>query len=253
MARGGSVVASDLRPLRAWRGSSSVIARTFEQAVRTQLADHLTGDLTLRQLCEACVEVTSLPVSIVLATDGHLQAAMAASRGADAVEEAQFKLGEGPGVDAYTGGRPVLVGDFAQELSRWIHFVPAAQAFGIYGAFAYPLQLGVIRLGVLSIYTDRVRAIGDRQLRDQLELSELVTDAVLAMQAGMPADQLGWALASAAEHRAVAQQAIGAVAMQLECSAQDALARLRARAFADGVGLDVVARQVIERRIHFER
>jgi hypothetical protein len=43
------------------------------------------------------------------------------------------------------------------------------------------------------------------------------------------------------------------VGVQLECSARDALARLRARAFADGVTVDEVARRVVQRKLRFER
>ena len=45
---------------------------------------------------------------------------------------------------------------------------------------------------------------------------------------------------NAAEHRAVVHQATGMVSMQLGCSARDALARLRAKAFTDGI-TDILA------------
>ena len=47
----------------------------------------------------------SLRASIVLVTEGNPQAAMAASDGAAALEDLQFTLGEGPGVDAAGRGR----------------------------------------------------------------------------------------------------------------------------------------------------
>ena len=73
--------------------------------------------------------------SIVLATDGHQQAAVAVSDGAGPVEDLQFTLGEGPGVDAHAEGRAVLVGDLAGRVTRWAHFVPAAWALGVRAAF----------------------------------------------------------------------------------------------------------------------
>ena len=51
--------------------------------------------------------------------------------GAAAVEDLQFTLGEGPGVDAYSQGRSSFVEDLAEMVDRWTQFVPAAQALGI--------------------------------------------------------------------------------------------------------------------------
>jgi AmiR/NasT family two-component response regulator len=119
--------------------------------------------------------------------------------------------------------------------------------------FAFPLQLGAVRIGVMSLYADRSNPLVDGKLADMTTLAELVTDAVLAMQSGAGADELSWALSNAAEHRAVVHQATGMLTMQLECSAQDALARLRAKAFADGVGVDEVSRLVVERQLRFDR
>ena len=230
-----------------------MIARAFEEAIRAQLAAGTSARLSLDQLCDACAEVASLGTSIVLSAEGRIQAAIAATQSAVAVEDLQFKLGEGPGVDAYFEGRPILIGDLPAASSRWMHFVPGATALGIGAVFAYPLQLGAIRVGVLSMYANRLCIPEDGQLREMAELANLVTDAVLAMQSGVPTEELGVPLAGAADHRAVVQQAIGAIAMQLECSPRDALARLRARAFAEGVDLDDVAYGVVQGRTRFER
>jgi len=254
LARGAAAVGSwGRRSQVIAEASDEMIAEGFDRAVRAHTGAGNPWDLSLPQLCAVCAEVTSLGASIVLATDGQSQAAMAASDGAAAVEDLQFKLGEGPGVDALAEGRPVLVHDLATAASRWMHFVPGAQALGVRAAFAYPLQVGAIRTGVLSLYADHANPLGDGQLQDHEELADLVTTALLAMQSGVATRELGWPLASAAEYRAVVHQAIGMVAMQVECSARDALARLRATAFTEGVGVDEVARQIVERQLRFDR
>jgi hypothetical protein len=244
---------SDPGPGRALLWKSTVIARAFERAVQARIGDGDASALSLTQLCGACAEVTSLLASIVLATGGHQQAAVAVSDGAGPVEDLQFTLGEGPGVDAHAEGRAVLVGDLGGRVTRWAHFAPAAWALGVRAAYAFPLQTGAINAGVLSLYADRVNPFGDDDLGQLAVLAGLVTDAVLAMQSGAQAEDLAWALANAADHRAVVHQATGMVAMQLECSARDALARLRARAFADGVSVDGVARRIVERKLRLER
>jgi transcriptional regulator with GAF, ATPase, and Fis domain len=229
-----------------------MIREAFERAVLAEVGDGERSTLSLAQVCAACSVITLLRVSIVLMTQGNQQAAMAASDGATLVEDLQFTLGEGPGVDAYSEGRPVLVTDLAGAASRWMHFVPTAMALGVGAVFAFPMRLGAISTGVLSLYADQVRTLDDGQLEDLVTLADLVTRVVLAMQTGVTAEELAGSLATAADHRAVVHQATGMVAVQLGSSVQDAFVRLRARAYADGLGIDELSTQVVDRRIRFE-
>jgi hypothetical protein len=230
-----------------------VIANAFVDALRVQLGDDDRSTLSLKQLCAACAEVTSLDTAVVLVTKGHPQAAMAASNGARQTEGLQFTLGEGPGIDVLSEGRPVLICDLGRTTSRWNQFAPAALALGVGAVFAYPLQVGAVRTGVLSFYADRAGKPSRGRLDDLATVASLVTDAVLAIQSGSPGRELAGSLANAAEHLAVVHQASGMVAVQLGSTVQDALVRLRARAFSDGVGVDDVARLVVARRLRFEQ
>jgi hypothetical protein len=230
-----------------------VNALEFQRALRVQIGDGDPSTLSLLQLCVVCEEMTSLRASIVLPASDHPQAAMAASDGAARIEQLQLTLGEGPGVDAYKDGRPVLIDDLAEAATRWVNFAPAAQELGVRAVYAFPLQLGAARFGVLSMYAGDSDPPVDGKLGDLTTLAALVTDAVLAMQSGVGGEELSWSLSNAAEHRAVVGQATGMILMQLDCSAFDALARLRAKAFADGVAVDEVARMVVERELRFER
>jgi hypothetical protein len=105
----------------------------------------------------------------------------------------------------------------------------------------------------LSFYADRAGKPPRGRLDDLATVASLVTDAVLAIQSGSPARELAGSLANAAEHLAVVHQASGMIAVQLGSTVQDALVRLRARAFSDGVGVDDVARLVVARRLRFEQ
>jgi hypothetical protein len=230
----------------------AVISEAFERAVRARSDDGKVTSLSLPELCAVCAEVTSMRASIVLVVQSQAQAAVATSDGLAPVEELQFTLGEGPGVDAFDQGHAVLVEDLDAVAARWLEFTPAARSLGVGAVFAFPLQLGAIRTGVLSLYADGALRLGDGRADELALLAGLVTDAVLAMQSDVVAGDLAWSLSNAARHRAVVHQATGMVAMQLGCPARDAFARLRARAFVDGVGVDEVAKQVVERTLRFE-
>jgi GAF domain-containing protein len=182
----------------------------------------------------------------------HQQAAMEGSGVGAAVEDLQFTLGEGPGLDAFSEGAPVVVPDLEEASSRWVHFASAARALGVVGVFAYPLQVGGVTSGVLSLYCGTHDRVDEDRLNDFAELASLVAESVLAMQSEASAEELAWALSSAAEHRTVVHQAAGMISVQLDCSIEDAFVRLRATAFTGGDTIDVVAREVVARRLRFE-
>ena len=233
-----------------------MIAEEFRAALRDQRGNG--RGLSLEGLCAACEQVMAMRASVVLASDG-VHAAGATSGGVAALDELQQMLGEGPGIDADRDGRPVLVDDLTTAVARWPQFVPAALARGVTSVFAFPLQAGGIRNGVLSLYTDGPpghageTVEGEGRLGDMVTLATLVTDVVLSMQTDGGTDELGWSLSNSAEHRAVVHQATGMVAMQLECPVRDAFTRLRAAAYTENVDIDVIARQVVDRLRRFER
>jgi hypothetical protein len=92
------------------------------------------------------------------------------------VEELTLTLGEGPGLDAWRHGEPVLSADLAgpDALARWPVFAPAALAVGALAIFALPLRIGVIRLGVLTLYRGRSGGLTRVQVADGLALADLV-------------------------------------------------------------------------------
>ena len=231
--------------------SATVIADSFDRGLRARIGDGQT-ELSLVDLCEVCAEVTELLVSIVLSGPGAMIAADGASDGAEAIEELQLTLGEGPRVDTWRGGRPVLVDDLRHSGSRWVNFVPAAEALGVRAAYSYPLRVGAIRMGVLSLYSPSVSPLTPDRADGFATLAELVTGAVLSMQSATPEGALAPPLLQASEQPAVVHQAVGMVSVQLDCSVQDAFARLQARAFADDVGVGELARRVVRREVRFE-
>src|SRR5947199_2305562 len=83
----------------------------------------------------------------------------ATDRVADEIEEWQLTFGQGPCLDAYIGGGPVIVMDLRsrESAARWPAFTPAALASGALAVFALPLQVGAIRIGVLDLYRTRFR------------------------------------------------------------------------------------------------
>lgn len=207
------------------------------------------------RVCVAAVGLLSLSgAGISLLVDGRLCGSAGVSEpGIAAVQELQLELGEGPCVDAWNRNEVVLEPDLtAPHTVRWPSFAHAALQTGVRAVFAYPLHIGVIRIGVLVLYRDRPGELDSEELARGLVLAEVAGQVVLAVQAGAPVDGVHELLAGEPAHWAEVHQATGMVSAQLGVSADEAFVRLRAHAFAEPRSLRDVARDVVDRRLILE-
>lgn len=162
------------------------------------------------------------------------------------VGELTFTVGEGPALDAFTLGRPVLVPDLAADgTGHWVGYVSGAASLGVSAAYAVPLHVGAVRLGVFELYADRALGMVGEDLAMLLTFAALGTEMLLAAPAASPAQTLGTRLDVALDHRAEVHQAQGMVMVDLGVGLGEALVRMRAHAFSLGVPLIEVARLII--------
>ena len=169
------------------------------------------------------------------------------------IEQLQFGLGEGPCIDAYTEDRPVLEPNLAApRLTRWLAFTGPVVDAGAKAVFGFPLHVGVIRLGALNLYCDRIGSLTDEQHADALVMADIAARTILMLQADAPPGEIARELEAAADFQYVVHQASGMVAVQLEVSVAQALIRLRAYAFGNGRSLVEVAEAVVSRLLRFD-
>lgn len=206
--------------------------------------------LGLGQVCREVLGVAGASVMLVDAATGSTLSSSGAI--ASRLEDLQQTLGEGPGLDAHTSGRPVLEPNLAHATNpRWIAFAPAAVAAGAGAVFAFPLRVGGIRLGALMLHQTEARELSDKQHSDATAVVAAAVQVILALQSGAPPGTLSPALGvlngSAALH-----QASGIVSVQLEVNLGEALVRLRAHAFASATSLAEVAAEVVSGHLRFD-
>lgn len=205
------------------------------------------------QVCRAYVmglDVDGAAISLMTASTSS-QTLCATDATAELLENLQFSLGEGACVEAAVTGRPVLVADMhhTTEVSRWPTFAAAVVEQSDVGAlFAMPLQWGTINLGVLDLYRTAPGALSNAQLRDAISAADMAALMFLGVRTG-PGN--GEWLDQSLHGRAEIHQATGMVLVQLGISATDALARMRAYAFAEQRLLSDVAHDVVSRRLRF--
>lgn len=225
--------------------------------VRQILSEVMVGhrDGFPERLCRACAEV--LPISgagLAFMTSAGHEGTITATDGAAAVlEDLQQALGEGPCVDAFRDGRPVLQPDLAATgISRWPGFAEGALEAGVAAVFAFPLQVGAIRLGVLDLYRDTPGSLDRDQLAEAMAFTEAATTILLHLQDKAPPGQpLHPRLAAVVESRREIHQATGMITVQAAVGLADALLLLQAHAFGSDRPLLDVARDVVARRLRF--
>jgi ANTAR domain-containing protein/GAF domain-containing protein len=188
-----------------------------------------------------------------MTADGVQPVAVASDPRTQALEEQQFSFGEGPCVDAFAGRRPVLEPDLGDQAGkRWPAYTPAARGQGVGAVFAFPLQVGAARLGVLNIYRDRPGTLSPGALGQALTFAEVALWVLLEGQDEARTDQPADGLEAAVDSRAELFQAQGMVMIQLGVSLAEAMARLRAHAYARDRRLGDIARDVVARRLQLE-
>ena len=204
-----------------------------------------------RQICEACV--AALPVdgaSLSLMVDGGIREGVGASDGSSAsLVELEITIGEGPGLDAFESGKPVLVADIeGEERSYWPAFADGIAALGTRAVFAFPLQLGAVRFGIFTLSCREPGPLPADTLGQALRASDVTALLLLGTDGRLSEDfDADW-LSEATWTREL-HQATGMVMSQLGVSAEEAFVRLRAFAFANGVPLSDAAKEVVERRL----
>jgi hypothetical protein len=173
--------------------------------------------------------------------------------------EVQYTLGDGPCQSALALTAPVLAADLSQgpDAHRWPVFAQQAVHLGVRAVFSLPLGTSAQAVGTLDLYRAASGGLSERDLRIALLVRDAVTFAVLNLHSvtahrprGEAEGVASWVAAAEADHTEV-HQAIGMVMVQLGMDPDQALDRMRARAFTQGRTVSEVASDVVARRFRF--
>jgi transcriptional regulator with GAF, ATPase, and Fis domain len=204
----------------------------------------------LKAICHACVDV--LPVTgagvMLMAARVHQGTLYATDARIQQLEELQNAGAEGPCIDAYVLGRPVLAPDLSAEWTTvWPLLAAGAMKAGIHALFSFPLQLDNASVGALDLFRDRPGPLTAEQVDDARLLAAMATREVLTMQAEAAAGSLPDQIADLSGDRAAIEQATGMVAAQTGQNITEAARLLREAAVAADRALADMARDVVSR------
>jgi hypothetical protein len=210
----------------------------------------------LEQLCSAVVRaIPATGAGVTVMTDaGDRGVAVASDEASARIDELQLTLGEGPCMDAFSLRRPVLEPDLdVGGMTRWPAYSAAASSEGVRAVFAFPLQVGAARVGVLDLYRAQAGSLTAEAIAQALSFADVATEMLLDGQENAQPGRIDVGLDEAMEYRFELLQAQGMVMVQLGVSLGDALARMRAHAYLHDHPLGDVARDVLSRRLLIER
>lgn len=214
----------------------------------------LTVATHTRRLCELCLRILPVTGASVVVRSGtnHREMVYATDTVIDRLDDLQFVVGEGPCIDAYRYRFPVMAPDLAsaESAGRWPGFAREATSAGAAAVFAFPLKVGAVPFGILELYRTTAGSLDEAQTATALLIVDDIVRVVLQELAAIE-------LTPTATHptplfgRGEIPQATGMVAVQLNVSIPEALAQLRAAAFAQNRTIQRVAEDIIGRRFTF--
>jgi len=161
------------------------------------------------------------------------------------LERLQESEGEGPCVEAFRTGEPVLVPRLTSEAARWPRYVEQATASGVLAVAAIPMR-NSDQVGVLDLYDDKVHEWSGEEVATAAVFADVAAAYLLHAskleQERRTVEQLQHALSS----RIIIEQAKGILAAEYQISVDQAFQRLRRHANDHNATLHSVAGAVVE-------
>ena len=224
----------------------TMLLRTLVELADTLVADFDVVEL-LTLLTDRCVEVLGVGAAglMLIGPDGDLRVLASSSEAMRVLELFELQADEGPCLDCYHSGVPVVHQDLGTRDGPWPQFSAAAVAAGFRSVQALPMRLRGAIIGALNLFHVETGEMQEADLAAAQALADVSTIAVLQHRAALEALVLNEQLNDALNSRIVIEQAKGMVAERAGLSMEAAFAALRSHARNHNLRLADVAASVI--------
>jgi GAF domain-containing protein len=225
----------------------TLLARTLVELADTLVADFDVVEL-LTRLADGCVEVLDVGAAglMLAGPDGELRVMASSSEAMRMLELFELQAKEGPCLDCYHSGAPVLEADLAVAGTRWPHFAPEALAVGFRSVQALPMRLRGTVIGALNLFGADPGEMQRVDMESAQALADVATIAILQQRKSYQAQTVNQQLHHALNSRVVIEQAKGMVAERERLNMQAAFGALRSYARNHNLRLVDVARSVVD-------
>jgi len=223
----------------------SLIARTF-----VELADSLVEDFDvvelLTVLADRCVDVFDVDAAglMLVASDGTLRVIASSSDALHGLELFELQADEGPCLDCYRSGQPIVNVELDGVGGRWPSFATEAVEAGFRSVHALPMRLRGQVIGALNMFRVGPGRMSEADSVAAQALADVATITILTHRARGDEQALNQQLTQALNTRIVIEQAKGVVAERADLDMEQAFARLRRHARNHGLRLTDVAHAV---------
>ena len=224
----------------------TMLARTFVELADTLVADFDVIEL-LTLVTDRCIEVLDVGAAgiMLVAPGGELRVMASSSEAMRVLELFELQAEEGPCLDCFRTGVPVVNQDLAEAGGRWPQFAPEALASGFHSVHARPMRLRGTVMGALNLFHVEPGEMREADVVVAQALADVATIAILQHRAVLEAQVVNDQLHHALNSRVVIEQAKGMVAEREHLNMEEAFARLRSHARNNNLRLVDVAHQVI--------
>jgi GAF domain-containing protein len=222
-----------------------LVASVVEQLGRLSFAEHSLDSL-LQHVVEAAANLLSTPplASMTVLRQGQPATVAATDTVAVELDEAQYRTGEGPCIEAVTTGRAVQVPD-ARTDPRWDGFGHLAAERGYRGILSVPLPAREPLPGGLNLYAPLSRPDDERRWRLLEQFSGSVVVPVSNLYLYQGALQRIRHLEVALDSRGVIDQAKGILMERFRLTADQAFQALARISMESNVRVREVAERFV--------
>jgi len=228
--------------------SQEVLTRTLVE-LADNLVDHFDVVDLLTLLTDRCVEafdVSDAGLMLAAPMGGDLRVMASSSVTMRDLELYEAQASEGPCLDCYRTGEPVVNEDLETTSARWPRFTPAALAAGFRSVSALPMTLRGTTIGALNLFQTGAASMSDSDLSGARAFADVATIAILQHQAADDARTINEQLNHALNSRIVLEQAKGMLAERANLGVDEAFAWLRNHARRNNLRLVDLARAFID-------
>lgn len=224
-----------------------LIADTFVGIVDSLVDDFDIIDM-LTGLTVGCVDLGLATASGILLADQHgkLRVMAASSERAHLLELFQLQNDEGPCLEAYSTGEPVVHLDLPAAADRWPTFAPEAVRIGFRSVHAFPLRLRASVIGAMNLFSAEPHDIGVPATHLAQALADVASIAILQDQMMRQSDLRAGQLQHALDSRVAIEQAKGMLAERANVDMDEAFTMLRGYARSSQRHLTEVALHLVE-------
>jgi transcriptional regulator with GAF, ATPase, and Fis domain len=183
----------------------------------------------LHVLTDHSVQLLDVSAAGLLLADprGELRVVAASVEAARLLELFQLQNDQGPCLDCFRGGQPVIVADLNAETRRWPRFTDGAQQAGFAAVQALSMRLREQVIGALNLFRATPGAFDPANVRVGQALADVATISLLHERSRRHSDTLNEQLQAALNSRIIIEQAKGKLAERLGIDATEAFSILR--------------------------